>query len=56
MYHNPADYILELVTDQFESENIKLSDKNKIKINLINSWKKYKNQFEDQSITQNFKV
>ena len=41
IHYNPADFILELVTDNFASEDESLKDKEKIKQSLINSWAVY---------------
>ena len=40
-FYNPADFILELVTDNFASEDESLKDKEKIKQSLIDAWKEY---------------
>merc|ERR1719242_2535405 len=39
--YNPADFILELVTDNFASEDESLQDKERIKNDLITSWARY---------------
>lgn len=39
MHFNPADYILELVTDNFTSEDESMQDKQEIKAKLIQAWK-----------------
>jgi len=41
IHYNPADFILELVTDNFASEDEQLKDKEKIKHALIAAWKTY---------------
>ena len=41
IHYNPADFILELVTDNFVTENESLKDKEKIKSELMEHWKKY---------------
>ena len=41
IHYNPADFILELVTDNFASEDESLKDKEKIKHSLIDAWKHY---------------
>eukprot|EP01083_Nonionella_stella_P007132 20604_1 len=44
IHYNPADFILELVTDNFCSEDESLQDKEKVKNQLIASWKTYTKQ------------
>eukprot|EP00486_Rosalina_sp_Unknown_P002219 CAMPEP_0201575936 /NCGR_PEP_ID=MMETSP0190_2-20130828/21385_1 /ASSEMBLY_ACC=CAM_ASM_000263 /TAXON_ID=37353 /ORGANISM="Rosalina sp." /LENGTH=679 /DNA_ID=CAMNT_0048006151 /DNA_START=76 /DNA_END=2112 /DNA_ORIENTATION=- len=41
IHYNPADFILELVTDNFASEDESLKDKEKIKQSLIDAWTHY---------------